>query len=449
VSAQHAVRIGVLARDEALGLLRRHAAAGAPGDPAASVRRSDSDGIGIVNLPRSSGILLHVTSLPGGTLGAAAYRFVDWLAAAGQSWWQVLPLGPPDRSGSPYTSSSAFAGWTGLLAEPTAAVSPSELEAFRSAHAFWIADWQRFAGAEAVAEQVRFEREWSELRRYAASRGVRLIGDIPLYVGARSADQLAHPELFQRGFVAGAPPDALSATGQLWGNPLYDWPALRREGYRWWIERLRRASQLCDLARIDHFRGFVAYWSVPARARSARAGRWRRGPGRAVFDAAMDELGALPLVAEDLGVITPPVERLRLELGLPGMVVLQFGFTGGPRNPHRPANHVPLLVVYTGTHDTETAVGWWDSLSPRARKATGLDPAEPHWSLIELALASPAVLSILPAQDVLGLGSEARMNRPGISQGNWRWRLEQGDLTTALAERLREATARNGRAIRP
>jgi 4-alpha-glucanotransferase len=168
-----------------------------------------------------------------------------------------------------------------------------------------------------------------------------------------------------------------------------------------------------------------------------------------VFDAAMDELGALPLVAEDLGVITPPVERLRLELGLPGMVVLQFGFTGGPRNPHRPANHVPLLVVYTGTHDTETAVGWWDSLSPRARKATGLDPAEPHWSLIELALASPAVLSILPAQDVLGLGSEARMNRPGISQGNWRWRLEQGDLTTALAERLREATARNGRAIRP
>ena len=245
---------------------------------------------------------------------------------------------------------------------------------------------------------------------------MRLIGDIPLYVGARSADHLAHPELFQRGFVAGAPPDAFGAIGQLWGNPLYDWPALRRSGYRWWIERLRRASQLCDLARIDHFRGFVAYWSVPARARSARAGRWRRGPGRAVFDAVRGELGALPLIAEDLGVITPPVERLRLELGLPGMVVLQFGFRGGPRNPHRPENHVELLVVYTGTHDTETAVGWWDSLSPRARRSTGLDPAEPHWSLIELALASPAVLSILPAQDVLGLGSEARMNRPGIER---------------------------------
>jgi 4-alpha-glucanotransferase len=409
------------------------------------VRGSDRDGIGIVNLPRSSGILLHVTSLPGGRLGSAAYRFVDWLAAAGQSWWQVLPLGPPDRSGSPYTSSSAFAGWPGLLATPDASVSAAELDAFRAAHAFWIDDWERFAGQGAAADQVRFEREWSDLRRYAAARGVRLIGDIPLYVGTRSADHVAHPGIFQRGFVAGAPPDALSATGQLWGNPLYDWPALRAQGYRWWIERLRRASQLSDLARIDHFRGFVAYWSVPARARSARAGRWRRGPGAAVFRAAERELGAPALIAEDLGVITPPVERLRLELGLPGMVVLQFGFGGGPRNPHRPRNHVELLVVYTGTHDTDTAVGWWDSLSPRRRTASGLDPAEPHWSLIELALASPAVLSIVPAQDVLGLGSEARMNRPGVTAGNWRWRLEEGALTTALAARLREATARCGR----
>jgi 4-alpha-glucanotransferase len=439
------VRIGVLARDDALDPPRRHAASGTPGAPASSVRGSDRDGIGIVNLPRSSGILLHVTSLPGGRLGGAAYEFVDWLAAAGQSWWQVLPLGPPDRSGSPYTSSSAFAGWPALLAEPEAPVSDRELHAFRAEHAFWIADWERFAGPGAVADQVRFEREWSDLRRYAAVRGVRLIGDIPLYVGARSADQRAHPGIFQRGFVAGAPPDALSASGQLWGNPLYDWPALRRQGYRWWIERLRRASQLSDLARIDHFRGLVAYWSVPARARTARAGRWRRGPGRAPFEAAQRELGALSLIAEDLGVITPPVKRLRLELGLPGMVVLLFGFGGGARNPHRPENHVELLVVYTGTHDTDTAVGWWDSLSPRARATSGLDPAEPHWSLIELAQASPAVLSIVPAQDVLGLGSEARMNRPGLTKGNWGWRLEQGQLTDALAARLLEASARGGR----
>jgi 4-alpha-glucanotransferase len=398
-----------------------------------------------MNLPRSSGILLHVTSLPGGRLGPAAYAFVDWLEAAGQSWWQVLPLGPPDRTGSPYTSSSAFAAWRGLLAEPEAPVSARELDGFRARHAFWIDDWERFAGAGSVADQVRFEREWSALRRYGAERGVRLIGDIPLYVGRRSADHLSHPGLFQRGFVAGAPPDALSATGQLWGNPLYDWPALRREGYRWWIERLRRASELADLSRIDHFRGFVAYWSVPARARTARAGRWRRGPGAAVFAAARDELGELALIAEDLGVITPPVERLRLELGLPGMVVLQFGFGGGRDNPHRPENHVESLVVFTGTHDTETAVGWWDSLTPAARRATGLDPAEPHWSLIELALASRAALALVPAQDVLGLGSEARMNRPGIADGNWRWRLEQGALTAGLAARLRAATERGGR----
>jgi 4-alpha-glucanotransferase len=399
----------------------------------------------MVNLPRSSGILLHVTSLPGGTLGSAAYGFVDWLQAAGQSWWQVLPLGPPDRSGSPYTASSAFAGSPGLLAEPGASVGAAELAAFRAIQPYWISDWERFAGEGAAPDQVRFEREWNALRGYAEARGVRLIGDIPLYVGTRSADHSAHPELFQRGFVAGAPPDALSASGQLWHNPLYDWSAMRRQGYRWWIERLRRAAQLHDLTRIDHFRGFVAYWSVPARARTARAGRWKRGPGAAVFHAAQSELGALELIAEDLGVITPPVKRLRLQLGLPGMVVLQFAFGGGPRNPHRPENHVELLVVYTGTHDTDTAVGWWDSLSPRARAASGLDPSEPHWSLIELALHSPAVLSIVPAQDVLGLGSEARMNRPGTTDGNWRWRLGEGALTPALAARLRDATQRTGR----
>jgi 4-alpha-glucanotransferase len=444
--AEHAMGIGVLAGDDALDLAcGRHAASGTPSALASSVRRRDRDGIGIVNLPRSSGILLHVTSLPGGRLGRAAYSFVDWLAAAGQSWWQLLPLGPPDRTGSPYTSSSAFAGWPGLLADPAAPVSAAELTAFRSAHAFWIRDWERFAGAGAGADQVRFEREWNALRRYAAARTVRLIGDIPLYVGPRSADRAAQPELFQRGVVAGAPPDALSATGQLWGNPLYDWPALRREGYRWWIERLRRASQLADVARVDHFRGFVAYWSVPAGARSARAGRWRRGPGGAVFRAAQRELGALPLIAEDLGVITPPVERLRRELGLPGMAVLQFGFGGGPGNPHRPGNLVADLAVYTGTHDTETVVGWWKSLTPAARAATGLDPAEPHWSLIELALESPAVLAIAQAQDVLGLGSDARMNRPGIAEGNWRWQLADGQLTAGLAARLRRATERGGR----
>ena len=292
---------------------------------------------------------------------------------------------------------------------------------------------------------MRFQREWRALRAYAAERGVRLIGDIPLYVGPRSADHVAHPGLFQPGRVAGAPPDALSAVGQLWGNPLYDWTAMRKDGYRWWIERLRRAAQLADLNRIDHFRGLVAYWSVPARARSARSGSWRRGPGRRLFAAARDELGELALIAEDLGVITEPVERLRLELGFPGMVVLQFGFGGGAGNPHRPANHVEQLIVYTGTHDTDTALGWWEALDAKARRATGLDPAQPAWSLLELALGSRARVAMLPVQDVLGLGSEARMNRPGIAEGNWRWQLEEGQLTPALAARLRAATEAAGR----
>ncbi len=399
-----------------------------------------------MNLPRSSGILLHVTSLPSGRLGADAYAFVDWLESAGQSWWQVLPLGPPDRHGSPYTSTSAFAGWPGLLADPGAAVSEDEIEAFRARHAYWADDWARFAGQPALADQVRFEREWSALRSYAAARGVRLIGDVPIYVAPGSCDHRAHPEIFQRGVVAGAPPDELSASGQLWGNPLYDWRALRRQGYRWWIERLRRTAELHDLARVDHFRGFVSYWAVPESERDARHGRWRRGPGAALFRAAERELGPLPLFVEDLGLITPAVHRLRDELGLAGTVVLQFGLGRHRASPHRIENHRRNLVVYTGTHDTNTALGWWQSLGRARRAATGLDPADPAWSMVELALSSPAAIAILPAQDVLGLGGEAQMNRPGKrDRRNWRWRLEPGELTPALAARLREATERSGR----
>src|SRR5919109_4790174 len=214
-----------------------------------------------MRLPRSSGVLLHPTSLPGGRLGEEAYRFVDWLAAAGQSWWQVLPLGPPDEHGSPYKARSAFAGSEELLAEPNARVGEEEAAAFRRREAFWIEEWIAQAGAGGLEGQVRFEREWQALRAYARARGVRVFGDLPIYVAEGSVDHLAHPELFQRGVVAGVPPDDFSATGQLWGNPLYDWPALRRRGYRWWSERFRRTLGLFDLARIDHFRGFVAYWS--------------------------------------------------------------------------------------------------------------------------------------------------------------------------------------------
>jgi 4-alpha-glucanotransferase len=403
----------------------------------------------------AAGVFLHPTSLPSGRLDAEAYRFVDWLAAAGQSWWQVLPLGPPGEGRSPYTATSAFAAWEGLLADRRAAASDKEMERFRAEQAYWIDDWIAFAGGGALADQVRFESEWAELRRYARSRGVRIMGDLSIFVAHGSADVRAHSELFQPNVVAGAPPDAFSAVGQLWGNPVYDWRAARREGYRWWIERFRRTFELFDAVRIDHFRGFVSYWAVPLGSRDARAGEWRRGPGAAVFRAAERELGRLDLVAEDLGHITPAVTRLRDELGFPGMVVLQFAFEGGRANPHRPENHVENAVAYTGTHDHDTALGWWSSLDERTRERVrrgltyaGIQTDEPHWSLVELTLRSPARLAIVQAQDVLGLGSEARMNTPGRPKGNWGWRLEPGQLTEEHAARLRAITERARRLSR-
>jgi 4-alpha-glucanotransferase len=401
---------------------------------------------------RRSGVLLPVSSLPGGRLGREALAFVDWLADAGQSWWQILPLGPPDRHGSPYASRSAFAAWEGYLARPRARVRASEVARFREANAYWIGDWARAAGRDAVAGQARLDREWGRVRAHAAARGVRIMGDLPFYVAPGAADVRAHPGLFRRDAVAGVPPDAFSADGQLWGNPTYDWAAMRRDGHRWWVERLRRTRDLYDSSRIDHFRAFVAWWAVPPGARTARGGRWRRGPGAEVVEAARERLGPLSLVAEDLGVITPAVHRLMDRLGLPGMRVLQFGFPGGAGNPHRPANHPRRSVAYSGTHDNDTAAGWWASLSARGRAQAreeaarmGIDEDAPHRLLVRMTLASPAGLAILPAQDLLGLDGRARLNTPGTSRGNWRWRLRRGQLTAGLAAWLRERTEEVGR----
>jgi 4-alpha-glucanotransferase len=424
---------------------------------------------------RASGVQLHLTSLPGGRLGPEAYRFVDWLAAAGQSWWQVLPLGPPDRYRSPYKSASAFAAWKGLLQSPRAPVSAGEIADFRAQQSFWIADWERFAGRDAVADQVRFDREWGALRRYAADRGVRILGDVAIYVSPGGADEAAHPELFQDGWVAGAPPDAYSDVGQLWGNPLYDWPALQRRRYRWWVQRVARTLQLFDMARLDHFRGLVSYWAVPAGARTAVGGHWRRGPGAGLFRALQAELAAtpaqrraaaardwdgplgLPLVAEDLGVITEPVERLRASLAMPGMLVIQFGMDPSePGSPHRLENHTEDRIAYTATHDQDTTRGWLDSLDADRRAFVvgevarhGLaEPRSPWWGLIRLTFSSVARVAMVQAQDVLGLGSQARMNQPGHTGSSWRWQLEHGALTPALGRRLRAATEEAGRLAR-
>jgi 4-alpha-glucanotransferase len=407
---------------------------------------------------RVNGVQLHPTSLPGGRLGEGAFAFVDWLAEAGQSWWQTLPLGPTGEGGSPYKSPSAFAGAAELLAEPDAPVSAAEVAALREREAYWLGDWEAFAGPGAVEDQVRFDREWTALREYAAARGVGIIGDLPIYVAADGADHRAHPELFQTGAQAGAPPDKFTDLGQLWGNPLYDWPALRRRRYRWWVERLRRTSRLVDLSRIDHFRGFVAYWSVPEGDADASGGHWARGPGRALFEAIRAELGDLPLVAENLGEITPAVERLRHELNLPGMAVMQFAFDPDePRSPYKLARHEESDFVYTGTHDHDTARGWYEALGPESRAefdrevaAAGIDEPEPWWALVRLTMTSRCRTCMLQMQDVLGLGSEARMNTPGtVGPQNWSWRMEKDALTPGLATRLRNATKSSHRLPTP
>jgi 4-alpha-glucanotransferase len=477
--------------------------------------------------------------LPGphgiGDLGPEAYRFVDFLVEAGQSLWQILPLGPPGFGHSPYAAHSAFAGnpllislerlakqgiiegsdvpeasipqgpvdfdaaekakLTALrkaLSQHRAAESSvrERFEEFRNREAAWLADYALFAALsdahggtawqgwrsglarrrpdalEAArskyADEIELQEfmqylfwdQWDSLRRYANERGVRFIGDIPIFVSLQSADVWAHPELFslnQRGaptFVAGVPPDAFSATGQRWGNPLYRWDVLQAEGYGWWIERFRSTLRAVDFVRLDHFRGFAAYYEIPARSPTAERGRWVPGPGIGLFEAARAALGELPIIVEDLGLITPDVVALREELGYPGMRVLHFAFGGGADNPYLPHNFEPNVVAYTGTHDNDTTVGWYTSsegLQHHVRSYLGSDGSDIAWDLIRLALASVADRVVIPVQDVLGLGAEARMNYPGRSEGNWAWRLSSGQLRPEHAERLRELTQLYGR----
>ena len=503
---------------------------------------------------RASGVLLHLTSLPGGhgigDLGPAAYRFIEFLAAGGQSWWQTLPVTPPDRFGSPYQSESAFAGSPLLISlerlvkarllktgevVPTkplpahrvdyAAVarfkSPRLRQAFdrfehqrsraerRRFHAFceqnrgWLDDYALFcalkqahAGAswtvwapelrrrqraalaragERLRPELRycqfvqyvFWRQWSELRRGCDAKRIGLIGDLPIFVAHESADVWAHQALFkldrqgQPTVVAGVPPDYFSRTGQLWGNPVYRWDRLRARNYDWWIDRLRVRFERFDALRLDHFIGFHRTWEVPTRARSALQGRYVAGPGAHFFDVVLRRLGPLQLIAEDLGVVTPEVTALRDRFGFPGIRVLQFAFGDDPEaEAYRPHRYPQRCVVYTGTHDNDTTVGWFRDIGSPASTRTrdsikreravtlrylGSRGRQIHWDMIRLALMSVADLAMIPAQDLLGLGSRARMNLPGTTRGSWRWRLPNGGLTGALAHRLRLLTETSGR----
>lgn len=495
----------------------------------------------MIDIPRCSGVLLHVTSLPGpgiGDLGPAVFRWIDWLADAGQTLWQILPLVPVDRGGSPYNGLSALAGnpllispellaKDGLLNEPARRDLPAgsvhfpsalawkddllrsafsafrggearhlrhDFEAFRDEHASWLDDYALFMaireatggapwttwdvairlrdpGALAAARarlvdriedhvfrQFLFERQWQAVRSHASARSIRIVGDIPIFVAHDSADVWANRDLFlldDDGVptrVAGVPPDYFSETGQRWGNPLYRWGEMERRGYPWWTLRFRRAMSQVDVARVDHFRGFESYWEIPAEEETAIHGRWVAGPGAPFFHAIERKLGPLPLIAEDLGLITPQVDELREHLGLPGMRVLQFAFDGDAKNPHLPENHPTLCVSYTGTHDNDTVVGWWRQAEPelrsrvRERVPAGTDGV--HWDLIHAAFSSAAVWAVVPLQDVLGLGNEGRMNTPGVPGGNWSWRFRWESLTNEARRRLEEATTDAGRARR-
>ncbi|MGB6694340.1 MAG: 4-alpha-glucanotransferase [Terracidiphilus sp.] len=501
-----------------------------------TVARTIDNGV-TMKFERSSGVLLHVTSLPSyggiGDLGPAAHEFIDFLARARQHIWQVLPLCPTGFGNSPYAGSSAFAGnpllisleflsdWGWIdgesiagLAGRSGAVDFDEVEAqklpllhkaannfldrgldddsltsqwedfetFLRDEAAWLSDYALYAvlrrefktGAwtewpeplrrrdpKALSEaavqheravaiervlQFAFAQQWGKLRDVAAESGIRILGDVAIFVNMDSADVWVHPEIFELDEelkpirIAGVPPDYFSATGQRWGNPLYRWDVLVKRGFDWWIDRIRRATELYDIIRLDHFRGFEAYWAIPAEEETAVNGEWVKAPGLELFRVLERALGPLPLVAEDLGLITPEVDALRLELGFPGMKVLQFGFSSKGAHTHLPQNFEPSTVAYTGTHDNDTTQGWWQTASETEHKAAealvGPVNGRPVWPLIRAAEASVAEIAIVPAQDLLELGSEARMNTPAIATGNWSWRAAEHCWTDELAASL-------------
>lgn len=485
-----------------------------------------------MTFPRLTGILLHPISLPSrggiGDLGPAAYEFLDFLAAARQGLWQVLPLNPPANGNSPYSSTSAFAGnpllislerlaekgWLdgAALSRLSQGVGPIDYEevnreklpllrqaaesflqranaqakirfdGFCQQNSWWLedyvlfdtlrqrhgGDWSRWpsplarhepsAIASATAElshdlalrrvlQFFFWEQWHSLRHYCAQKSIRVVGDIAIFVDYDSADVWAHRDLFrlrdsdlQPEVVSGVPPDYFSATGQRWGNPLYNWDAIRARGYAWWIQRLRWATQTCDFIRLDHFRGFAQFWEIPADEPTAIKGRWVDGPSDEFFNKVKEELGGLPFFAEDLGMITQDVLDLRDRHGIPGMAVLQFAFGDPGAHAYLPHRLNANRVIYTGTHDNDTTVGWWSTLGEKERSAVralvGCSEDGVNWGLVRLAQSSPASFSVVPLQDVLGLGSEARLNTPSTHTGNYHWRSQPGALKPELATKL-------------
>ncbi len=490
-------------------------------------------------MKRASGILLHISSLPSpygiGTLGTDAHHFIDFLKEAGQSYWQILPVGPTSYGNSPYQPYSTFAGNPLLidldLLQEDGLLKPQDYQNlvwgaddkavdfehlkdqrisvlkiafsafdlnkagfldFVRSEGGWLDDYALYMALKTNFDQTcwmewedglklrdpeillkyrnlladeihfwqfiqyEFYQQWGRLKEYAVSNGIEIIGDIPIYVALDSADVWANQQLFQLDEagvptdVSGCPPDAFSATGQLWGNPLYRWELHRETGYHWWMERIKAAQRLFDVIRIDHFRGFDQYYAIPYGDETAENGQWIDGPGWDFFRVMRETLGDVRIIAEDLGFLTDSVHRLLEQTGYPGMKVLQFAFHAGEQSSYLPHNHIQNCVVYTGTHDNDTIDGWFHSISPedaafcmsylRLNREEGY-----HWGFIKAAWASVADTAIAQMQDFLNLDASARMNTPSTVENNWEWRLEPGALTPDLAEKIRSMTALYGR----
>lgn len=443
-------------------------------------------------LGRAAGVLLHVTSLPSGRLDDDALRWIDFMADAGLGVWQVLPLVIPDGHGSPYQSRSAFAIDPAMLPEAAAPTGDSELQDFQSRNHDWLEDFalfevlkERFGGQAWSAwpgeyrhrdpdaldgvlrrdarkidakrrQQCQLDRAWQRIRTHANDRGISLFGDIPIFVALDSAETWSHPGDFlldndgRPSHVAGVPPDYFSENGQRWGNPHYRWDRMAEDDFPWWLSRMTRQFELFDLVRIDHFRGLVAVWMIEATSETAIDGFWQETPGDALLERLQTHFAKLPIVAEDLGVITDEVRALKRKYGLPGMAVLQFAFDAFEDNPHKPKNIESDDIAYTGTHDNDTCVGWFNQLQDHEKdfvfQVLESEPREDIANLmIETALHSQACLAMAPLQDFLGLDGTARMNTPGVADGNWRWRFDWSMLGDEMIPRIREQLAQSGR----
>lgn len=408
-------------------------------------------------LQRGCGVLLHISSLPDGNFSRSAFDFIDFLAKAGVKYWQILAAGPTGGSDSPYSPLSVFAGNPKFIDHSRVSTDGEKLKAFTKENKYWLESFVAFMEKREPETnhallQFQYFIQWAELRKYANDRGIKIIGDVPIYTAMDSADVFGFQEQFDFGGVAGVPPDYFSEAGQLWGNPIYNWKQMARDRYKWWIARMKQMALRYDIVRIDHFRAFDTYYKIPVGANDAKTGTWLKGPGKKIFKAIEAAVPGLEIILEDLGDLTKSVIELRDQTGFPGMKVMQFGFDGVKTNEHLPNNYTKNCVGYIGTHDNDTFVGFLKSASKETRERVDeylssefLSAKDATRLAIENILASKADIVILTMQDLLFQDSSHRMNTPGYGLGQWKYRISAKDLSSDLCEYLALLIERSGR----